>query len=108
MFLCIKTTSSFPPTKIILISSDKKDIVKIFKDAINSTLVSFCNVESKMKKSKGIKVQITLPTEIVEKIEVDLKKTYLPRSDWFLKVVEEYFSTQKEPSENKNPRKMIY
>lgn len=106
MFSKQENLSSFLSFEIILISGDKKDIAKNFKGAINS-FSSSCSVESKMKKGKGTKVQITLPTYIVEKIEVDLKKTYLPRSDWFLKVVEEYFSNRNEQSEGKNSKKII-
>jgi hypothetical protein len=60
-----------------------------------------------MRSGKGKKVQITLPVDIVEKIEADLKKTYLPKSDWFLKLVVEYFSTQLENDNNKRSKKLI-
>jgi hypothetical protein len=60
-----------------------------------------------MRSGKGKKVQITLPVDIVEKIEADLKKTYLPKSDWFLKIVEEYFAAQLENNNGKSSRKLI-
>lgn len=86
---------------------DKKDVARKIKDDIESALVILAVLRLKMKKGKGTKVQITLPTNVVEKIEVELKKTYLPKSDWFLKVVEEYFSAKKEKRNGKELRKRI-
>lgn len=40
-------------------------------------------------RQKNKKVQITLPDEIVQEIERELKESYLSKSGWFLKVAKE-------------------
>ncbi|MBY0282096.1 MAG: hypothetical protein K2W94_08090 [Alphaproteobacteria bacterium] len=54
-------------------------------------------------KIKKVKVQISLPIEIVNKIEEEIRDTYLTKSGWFLKVVKEHF----EQNSNKKTKKVI-
>jgi metal-responsive CopG/Arc/MetJ family transcriptional regulator len=53
-------------------------------------------------KDKKVKVQITLPEEIIEKIEEEIKKSYLSKSSWFLKLAQAYFEQK-----NKSSKKVI-
>lgn len=46
-------------------------------------------------KTKQVKVQISLPTEIVEKINEEIKGSYQSKSGWFLKIVKDYFDNKK-------------
>lgn len=45
-------------------------------------------------KDKGVKYQITLPKELSEKVEIDLKETYLTKSAWFNKLAKEYLDSK--------------
>lgn len=42
-------------------------------------------------KKNSLKVQITLPSELVDKIEEELDGTYQSKSSWFLERVMDYF-----------------
>ena len=46
-------------------------------------------------KARQVKVQISLPVELVEKIEEEIKNAYLTKSGWFLKIVKDYFDAKK-------------
>lgn len=57
-------------------------------------------MRSRQTETKSIKVQITLPENIVTMIEEEVKGTYSSKSFWFLKLLTEHFE-QKEKDKNK-------
>ena len=52
-------------------------------------------MSSHQSSKRSIKVQITLPEEVLKKIEDEIRESYSSKSFWFLKIVNEYFE-QKE------------
>lgn len=57
-------------------------------------------MRSRQTDTKSVKVQITLPANIVTMIEEEVKDTYSSKSFWFLKLLTEYFE-QKEKDKSK-------
>ena len=45
----------------------------------------YVNFQESMKK-KSIKIQLTLPEEVVQKIDVEIANSFSTRSGWFLKI----------------------
>ena len=55
-------------------------------------------------KNTGIKYQITIPKELSDRIEEDLKNTYLSKSSWFVKLAREYIDNKEK---NKTKKKVL-
>lgn len=51
-----------------------------------------------MSSQQSVKIQITLPLEVSEKIDKEIKESYTKKSLWFLKIIEEHFNNKE-----KNP-----
>ena len=48
-------------------------------------------MSSQKTETKSVKVQITLPEEIAQMVEEEVRGTYTTKSYWFLKILKEYF-----------------
>lgn len=59
--------------------------------------------DSEISKKAG-KIQITLPLELIKKIDEEIKQSYTKKSMWFLKIVEEYFESKER---NQSTKKSI-
>ncbi len=57
----------------------------------------------KTLKTKGIKVQITLPKNTYELVQKDMEDSFMTKSSWFLKAVH----TQLEQGKLNRPKKII-
>lgn len=57
----------------------------------------------KRERSKGIKVQITLPEDVYKLVIKDIEDTFMTKSSWFLKAVH----TQLEQGKIERPKKII-
>lgn len=60
-------------------------------------------MSDKKNPQHAVKIQITLPKGVVEKIESEVRSTYTKKSMWFLMLVEEYFKNK----ENRQGSKAI-
>jgi metal-responsive CopG/Arc/MetJ family transcriptional regulator len=48
-----------------------------------------------MPNNKRVKIQITLPAELVDRIDISTKEELISKSNWFARAVEHYFKTYK-------------
>ena len=53
---------------------------------------------------KRIKIQLTLPKDIVEKIEKETSENFMSMSLWFEKITRQYFEEQTKTSQSMNKK----
>jgi metal-responsive CopG/Arc/MetJ family transcriptional regulator len=57
-------------------------------------------MQTRQSEKKSVKVQITLPEDIVQKIEEDIKESYSSKSFWFLKIINEHYEQKEKKKKN--------
>lgn len=57
-------------------------------------------MQTHQSETRAVKFQITLPKDIAQKVEEDIKKSYSSKSFWFLKIITEHYEQREKKNKN--------